>query len=72
MKTRFFSYLLPAALLLLVSCGNPDGTDSMRDSMDDNEEIGPRRERGDTSYANPEETKNDGDTYDTLPTGPKM
>jgi hypothetical protein len=38
MRTRFFNWLLPLAVLLLTQCSNPDGTDSFRDSMDDREE----------------------------------
>lgn len=47
MRKRLFSLLLPAAIVLFTQCSNPDGTDSFRNSTDDNERTGTRRERSD-------------------------
>jgi hypothetical protein len=42
MRKGLFSLLLPAAILLFAQCSNPDGTDSFRNSSDDNEKMGER------------------------------
>jgi hypothetical protein len=62
MKTKLFSYVLPVAMLILFAqCGNNDGTDSFKESMDDTEEPsrdandGPRDTGADTVDAQPVE-----------------
>jgi len=65
MKVRFFHWLLPLAVLLLTQCGNPDGTDSFRESMDDRDRdrTDDRPQEQDTATIN-----GDNDTVVNLPT----
>jgi hypothetical protein len=55
MKKRLFSLALPAVIVLFTQCSNPDGTDSFRNSSDDNDKMGPRRERSDDQNEVPDQ-----------------